>query len=647
VPAGGPVVFTRRWDQLGGRLNSLVNAIATAGSLGLEFRFIWPRGADPAINDPSQLFSQAFLDAFEISPTSLGDRGVVPEHELVELGVDDARRLSRSAASAPHLEMESPFAITRLAGEGDDPARARFVEAFGSIGWSAPAHELSDRITAACDGMSLAAVHVRAGDIVTGGWRHVVHYGKYAPVPYVELAIEQLAEQGTAPVLVVSDNSRLLSWLQDRHRAVVTAAEIVPGYRDLPEILQAFADILLMARCHALVGPSCSAFSLFAAHVGCGQVIPAEELVPPGEGSSVLLSGIIELQEDVPGAPFLAGLLARDIVWYLDVFGDALAPGAQLELASRAVALDPAFAGARTRQALTASLVGDREGARGAAVEASRIAAAEDRHDDPAIDALAAQVAVECFALVLGRRSRRRWRAAGRRAARRHRRAMEGALPRLHRDLARLAGLEPTELDRAEILANLRWMVGTVTWLSHADDDVLAALASGLARWDSASVAIGSFRPPNEGARHTYARHFEAVVRNLERSVVYLSQAVGSAMAPSGLDGTARVRGHVDGVRTSRSGMQWLEGWVVETDARPASFIAGYALDVGPRTHHAGGAAASFRRSDVDDILANPGGSDSGFRIPVALDSSAPQPGPPRTAFGVSTSGRRVRLGAG
>ncbi len=50
----GPLVFARRWDRLGSRLIPIVNAMAVAEALGLEFRFVWPpmaligpSGADP------------------------------------------------------------------------------------------------------------------------------------------------------------------------------------------------------------------------------------------------------------------------------------------------------------------------------------------------------------------------------------------------------------------------------------------------------------------------------------------------------------------------------------------------------------------------------------------------------------------------
>lgn len=53
-PAAPPLVVSRRWDQLGGRLTALVNARSVAEALGLDVRFVWPRGADSSVRAGGQ-----------------------------------------------------------------------------------------------------------------------------------------------------------------------------------------------------------------------------------------------------------------------------------------------------------------------------------------------------------------------------------------------------------------------------------------------------------------------------------------------------------------------------------------------------------------------------------------------------------------
>ena len=261
---GSPIV-ARRWDQLGGRLNAIVNARSLAALLGVEFRFVWPRGDDPAINDPSELFSKSFLSEFEIQSTELDGRTPIPDWELVAMDGPSAGTALGRAGGASFVEVSEIFAISRLADETDGGARDRFTRCFHEIGWSAEVLEL----LAACsqlDGAgTLSAVHVRAGDIVTGDWRHLIAHEKYTPTPYVEYAIEQLSDGDHKQVLVLSDNDDYLGWLRRRFTTVKTAPEIVPGYASLTEAQRALADILVLSHCAAIIGPPSSSFSRLAA----------------------------------------------------------------------------------------------------------------------------------------------------------------------------------------------------------------------------------------------------------------------------------------------------------------------------------------------------------------------------------------------
>ena len=53
----GVFVVARRWDQLGARLSAIANARSLARMLDIEFRFVWPRGHDRAVNQPLELFA--------------------------------------------------------------------------------------------------------------------------------------------------------------------------------------------------------------------------------------------------------------------------------------------------------------------------------------------------------------------------------------------------------------------------------------------------------------------------------------------------------------------------------------------------------------------------------------------------------------
>jgi hypothetical protein len=533
------IVFSRRSDQLGGRLNAMINAMRIADAFGFEFRFIWPRSADTSINDPAQLFNQAFLDKFEISRNELKGRPVLPEHKLISLSEYDARQWLKSMGSNACVEAENPFGIACLSLESADIVRSTFIECFQRINWSTAAHALFNNLTTWRGGDDLAAVHVRAGDIVTGGWRHAMHYEKYTPLPYVNLAIEQLMQGGAKQVLVVSDNSHLLAWLCQRYEVVITASEIIPHYGELPESLKSLADIVLLSRCRIIVGPPSSAFSLLAANLGCGRVTSPQELVPFDLGRQVLLSGIVDMQVEATRFSFLNGLICRDIVWYLDVFADEINVRAQLELAKTAALLDSDFVSIHSRIALAAMRTDDWKEAHDAASEGLRLAKTGEPHDDPIVEALATDITVKCFDIVLQRQRSRRMRGDPVRPLR-----LAGLFPgfgeirlaNLHRSLFQVTNLDPTEMNRNGVLRSLRVLVAMAVCFSKLSEEVSALLNAGLTEWDWCVEDIERSQPRVLANRRPQPPRFEGLARNIDKAAADLSRAIDAAFARTSLE---------------------------------------------------------------------------------------------------------------
>jgi GDP-mannose 4,6 dehydratase len=111
------LVIARRWDQLGGRLSAIVNARSIAEVLALEFRFIWPRGLDPAVNEPAQLFDQAFLDGFEIQQSELDGRPRVYYRTLESTSAASLRAELEAAGDDAFLEVDEIFEVLGGAAE--------------------------------------------------------------------------------------------------------------------------------------------------------------------------------------------------------------------------------------------------------------------------------------------------------------------------------------------------------------------------------------------------------------------------------------------------------------------------------------------------------------------------------------------------
>lgn len=590
------------------------------------------------MNDPGQLFSRQFLAEFEISEDALTGHAILPVQELVSLERDQIDRRLGSDLTVPYVEIDEVFWILRLAAEDPSEALGRFITCFQAIGWSDEAQSSLNFASTWNTDDQIAAIHIRAGDIVTGGWRHFMFYGKYMPVPYVSFAIDELSHGGRKPVLVMSDNAELLLWLQTRHANIVTVSEVVPGYARLPEILKAFADMLLMSRCHTIVGPSESAFSALAADLGRSRVMSAERLIPAGQAHEVLRSGSLDTQGSIGEYPFLMRFVARDLVWYLDVFGDGVPLREQLTLARDAVRFDPDFVGARTRLGLLAALLGEWDSAREAVAKAEAIGRTVVRHQGALFEAQATHIAVECFALTLGRGTRR---LRSRSARTRSERDKRKSLAELHDSLSQLNDADLFHLDRNEIMLNLRGLLATVDWLMEVSDPVRAQLWANLLKWRNEEVDISRFRSPLEGAHQTVAV-FEAVVRNFERAVIYLSRAVGGSIDPRDFDVGPGVRGDVDDVTLSRNGVRWIEGWVIG----PGESVSGFSRALAMDSRHDGGATgASTVRADIAAHYGNPQGCASGFRLPIPKESGIDELGGSASPiWGLSSAGHRSPL---
>ena len=504
-----PFVFARRWDRLGARLGAIVNAASLASAIGCDFRFVWPRGEDPELNDPTLLFDPGFLAAHEIAMTDLDGRALMSFDAAKTAG--EARRLLLDK-NAPALEAVECFRMLRFAGEDEAAAATRFRQQFAMMGWSRNPSRILGFFGAGCAGTGHLAIHIRAGDIVTGDWRTFMAYEKYVPLPFIERAIEVVSGPKQTPVLVMSDSPACIAYLRSRHPQIRSREEIYPGYSSLSELDQAFADIVMMASSRTVVGPKLSAFSRLGANLGGIDFVEADRFAPVG-GEGQILAQWIERHREDPG--WLAPFVARDICWYLDVFGDDLKPRRRLRLARRAARLEPDFTAALARQAREAALLGRRKEARTAARQAVALGRLAARHSDPLVDALAARIATECLALSQGADRSSRGKPVTRR------------LQLVRRHLQACRNLKPHQMRFPEILAQLDYQAEAAAWLAVPG----AAKAAPSPPPATSPRGLGAYRS---------ADPFDPVLLDLEAVSARLSAAVdhrargGKGRVPAG-----------------------------------------------------------------------------------------------------------------
>lgn len=518
-----PLVVARRWDQLAGRLNTMANALVLAELADMDFRFVWIRGFDRHINDPGELFDQEFLDEHEIDEAELEGRPAVNFYYLEPTAASILGALAEAGDGA-FIEMDEVFDTVIPRGETPELARERFQRCFAAMGWNRDIKKLFEFCARWPEDQEAAAIHIRAGDIVTGAWRHTLVHAKYCPTPFVHHAIEQL-RNGDRQVLVLSDHRAYVTWLKQRY-SVVTAAEVIPGYGQLTEIQQAIADVLLMSRCRPVLGPPASGFSVMAARLGAGEFERADTLAEPWGECDVLHAGIDERSNDAGREDFWGPLIARDACWAIDVFGDSLPLARQQELALVARRSDPGFGGAHTRLARLAALRGKTVLARDAARTSERLVQVERDEDptaetNPLAEALAAQITVQCLAAIHAEAGLRRI------AQRRLRREILD-LSDTEDKFGRCLKLHPYWIEEGEAWESLRFVVETTKQIIAAPPLVRRRISRRLTARRFESSAMTAIEPDGL-TRHRAAEVFDALTPELDRIGLHLYDATQHA----------------------------------------------------------------------------------------------------------------------
>jgi hypothetical protein len=621
------IVVAKQWDGLGGRLNAILNAWTVARALDLQFRFVWPRnGRLYAIRnayrvaralglksrfvwprnpfsdlDPRDLFSDTFLDRYEISRSSCIGRAVILP-DLTLLTLPDARELCRAVSKKSMIEMNRYFDVVAFANEPAEVARARFRNGLREIGWSYAAQALIESVLGEKCPREYSVLHLRAGDIVTGDWRQFLPVEKYMPTAYAKFAIETLSGPDRTPVVVVSDNEQYVRQLRAHFNTICTPGDIVAGYAQLTKLQRAFADILLLSRARRIAGPRGSAFSQLGAHLGGRTILGVADMIEEGDARRMLRDSIALTGKDV--SDVLRPLLARDICWFLDVFSDDLAVGDQIALARQATRLEPDFCGALNRSASALALVGDRRASQKASLRAQSAAALAIRHTDPLVETLGTSISTKVLALSLG----------AQRHGRRQPLALLGltSIGRLKRSLKKCEKLAPFQIHLHDVLMNLRFQIAAAAWFNAVENQVREIAKEAIELADGEPLFLQSWRPSGFSKLRDSGT-FPHVLRNLEVLTIRIARAIATALA-SGSSRTPSL-GHIDGITTSPSGLRWVSGWAYDADARRGKLAVGYFFnDV-----VVSGGVTSLARPDVAAALNDPHALNCGFSFPVPL----------------------------
>jgi hypothetical protein len=495
------------------------------------------------------------------------------------------------------IEIDNCFDMFSFSDETKEAALHRFRAGLIEIDWSRAVRLLIEKTDSL---RSYSAIHVRAGDIVTGGWRQFVPVEKYTPTILVELAIEFMSQRGQEAVVVVTDNSDLLDHLRSRFDQVRSPDEMIDGYSELTQAQQAFVDILILSHAKRLVGPPLSAFSQLASHLGDVLVQGVHDVLP----ESAVRQGFHELIERVERnadqAGYLRPLISRDLSWFLDVFSDDSAPDEQRRLARLAAEHDPDFCGALNREALWSAVMGDHPASRDCSMRALERAALADRHDDPLVESLAVSICARVLAALDPRNA--------------HSQDRDGLLEQARQDLERCEVLSPYQIHHHDIMMNVRFQLAAATWLETVEPWLRERVVDAMCWSADERLELEAWRPSGFHLL-TGVGSFPQTVRNLEIISIRFARAMGRALAADPRSAMPPAHFHVDALRISPSGLRWAIGW-----ARGGGVIqGGISLGNVCGNRDFPGSITCLSRPDVAEALNDPRAERCGFCTPVPL----------------------------
>ena len=303
--AGGPVFVVHRKDGLGARLEAMVGAMMLAELTGGGFRFAWPgmhesfRAYHYISEDAGEVFAGDFLQAHLIAQEDFDESRLVAFDDEVVGALRQGRIAPGTMISVQTRHVLNPPIKQLLEVESVVP---RWAEAFAGIGFSAPMEEARAMAAgAALPAADVAAIHLRAGDVIYGhNAKTNLASDKAIPYPLAIDLIARLRAEGMTPLLFGQD-ADLLAHLRDEHGAY--CADDIGDRSGFSPAQNALFDLCLLSRCGRIIGGRSGFCRLANRLAGRVRIKPLERLYEADEAV-----GIIERHLFDPDAsPLISG----------------------------------------------------------------------------------------------------------------------------------------------------------------------------------------------------------------------------------------------------------------------------------------------------------------------------------------------------
>lgn len=323
-----PIAYACRTDGLGERLRAIVNAIALAKTLNIEFRFEWcDNKADNgfhAVPGVDRVFSRAFINRYYRPRDTLTERCIVDFDHWGENNAD----VYRVNQTIPRKLRTNP-AIAKAARAGMQK------RAFSRIGFSDEIATVIAQAEAVALGDDTLAIHLRAGDIVYGEFKHSPHFTlKVIPYLIAERMIIEARDQGQQ-VLLFSQDPALAAFFAARYDVLVAQTFASSTFN---AVQHAMFDIILMSRCRRIVAGE-SGFAIVASAISGSEFVSHLEWMPRDAMAQALADGLrlpSNERNDLPALHVASGCAAA-----IQLGHATLADTALLDLAQLGMKHDP------------------------------------------------------------------------------------------------------------------------------------------------------------------------------------------------------------------------------------------------------------------------------------------------------------------
>lgn len=283
VSLKGSQVLGLRYDLLGAKLNSLLNALRIGQTYDLRSRAFWALTGPGArgrwakdLSRPDEIFSGEFISRYLLTnPPIISDIESKFAYAQKEGPFKSASQLADVIARDGIIAVQERMEVITFPWEDPLKCKDDFALLFtNAVNLSKKAYSEIDRFHSTLSLFSgrPVGVHVRRGDIIRhpvtlrGAWR-----GMYQPDEVIFATLKRLSEKGNQAIIFCNDEE-FVSRATNKFNGLIVKNEKVQDNIET-NILIDFMDIYKMSACEYIIGSGVSAFSAVARNIGNSELI--------------------------------------------------------------------------------------------------------------------------------------------------------------------------------------------------------------------------------------------------------------------------------------------------------------------------------------------------------------------------------------